>query len=259
MSFVGNKRGQVTIFIVLAVVIVAGIGIYLLISSKVTTIKPTYKSSENPNEYIADCVGGIVREKVTPILKQGGYAKPKLYLTYNDINMSYLCYTILNYYTCINQEPMYIQHLEKEIKKEIKSDVESCFETLSEDYKKKNIVVNMGETSELNVELQDRKIAVIIKKDVSLNDKGDIKDFKEFKTITNSPTYNLARVAMEIVSQEAVFCSSQYLGYQTLYPWVKIKRTDVKSESKVYNIIDRETGLELNMAIRSCSLPAGLF
>ncbi len=259
MIFVRNKRGQITIFIILAIVIVAGIGIYLLISNKVITVKPTYKSSENPQNYISDCVSGIVREKVTPILKQGGYANPKLYITYNDINTSYLCYTILNYYTCINQEPLYITHLEKEIKQNIKNEIENCFQTLSEDYKKKNIAVNMGETGEVNVELQDRKIAVTITKDVSLNDKGDIKDFKEFKAIINSPAYNLARVAMEMVSQEAIFCNSQYLGYQTLYPWVKIKRTDVKSESKIYNIIDRETGLELNMAVRSCSLPAGLF
>lgn len=253
-----NKRGQVTIFIIIAIIIIGSIGAFLIIKSKTTQEKQNYKSSDNPQEYIAKCTENALRNKIPRILEQGGYNDPKLRAQYNGTNIAFLCFTTLTYSPCINQEPLYIQHLNNEIEESIKEEVEECFTSLKRDYDGKKSLVNYEETKNLDVELRDRKVMLSINKKVLVTNNQETKDYEEFKASINSPAYNLARVGMEIVAGEAVFCYWEYLGYQTIYPWVRITKKEINSDVKIYTIIDRETLIKLNIAIKSCSIPAGL-
>ncbi len=253
-----NKRGQVTIFIIIALVLIAGISFYALIKGKASETKQSYRSSENPLKYISECIESSVRDKIPLILSQGGYIEPQLYANFSGMRVAYLCYNNLNYYPCINQVPLYIQHLEKELKSGIEQDAEGCFLTLKEDYEAKKMQVSLGSTEKLDVELEDRKIIVRTEKEMIITDREETKSYKDFKSSINSPVYNLARVAIEIVSQEATFCHSEYLGYQILYPWVKITKSEARSIHEIYEITDRSTGERLNIAIKGCTIPAGL-
>ncbi len=245
-------------FIIIAILLVAAVAFYILLRGKITEIIPSNKPAENINRYISECVEDSVREKLVMITEQGGFASPELYINHSGIKVAYLCYNNLYYSPCINQAPHYINHLEREIKNSISQDVENCFTTLSEDYQQKSVGITTSETESTNVELLDKKIIVTIKKEVMINDRDETKQYNDFKTIINSPLYNLARTAMEIVFQEATFCHAEYLGYQTLYPWVEISVSDIKSHSRVYKIVDKNTGTKLNMAVRSCAIPMGL-
>lgn len=257
MSF-SNKRGQVTIFIIIAIVIVAGIATYVLIKGKASQINQGTISSKNPLSFISSCVEETIREKLPNILTQGGYSEPELYINHDGIKIAYLCYNTLNYYPCINQEPLYLQHIEKEIKESIQEDINTCFDLLKQNNEKEQTTTTIGETNNLNVELADKKIITTFEKEMTLKHNEETKNYKDYKIAINSPAYNLARVVMEMVSQEAEFCTSQYRGFQTLYPWVKIEKTDIRSDTKIYKITDRKTGTEINMAVRSCAIPSGI-
>lgn len=256
-NFSRDKKGQITLFIVVAIVLLTAISAVLLIKTKASENKPTYKSSENPEEYISGCITESFRRRITPILEHGGTKNPQLFTTHNDTNISYLCYTILSYTPCINQEPLLIKKVEREIKNDLANDVEECFTSMEKDYREKNIDVNAGETNNLKVELIDKKAIITFDKEIIISDRGESRSFKNFRIAINSPSYNLARVAIEMVSQEATFCHAEYIGYELLYPWVKIVRFDINSDHRIYRLIDKNTGERINFAIRGCAIPPG--
>lgn len=67
-----KKRGQVTIFIIIAVLIVAGVLSYFLLREKIP-IKPSTKKFSNVENYFLDCIGEQAKQGVTILEEQGGY------------------------------------------------------------------------------------------------------------------------------------------------------------------------------------------
>jgi len=252
-----NKRGQVTIFIIIALVLVAAILIYVFMRGNLGSVIPGYSSAENPLTYISECVEDSFREIIPPILAQGGYSDPQLHINFEGEKVAYLCYTSSLYVKCINQNPLYIQHLENEIEVAMSDRIESCFSTMKDDYERKGNQVEMDEMDNLDVSLEDRQVVMTMDRGVTIKRGDEIKTYNEFKSKINSPVYNLARVAQEIVAQESNFCYSEFRGYQLINPWVKIEKNDLRGQSKVYEITDKNTMTKLNIAVRSCAASAG--
>ena len=91
-----NKNGQITIFVLLAIILVGGIVIYLTISSKEVVLEKRGEEF-NPETFIDKCVREEIRDTVKLLLPQGGFMTPQDYVTHNDIKVSYLCKNI-NYF-----------------------------------------------------------------------------------------------------------------------------------------------------------------
>src|SRR3989344_1850679 len=131
-----NKRGQTTIFIIIGILIVAGVLIFFFLSNEKIR-NPFVSAEENPERFISICIEKALREKLETIMIQGGYMENSLNKTfkftkenkYQDI--SYLCYTQNNYVSCLNQEPNLIFHLQNEVKKNIETEVRDCIDQLS--------------------------------------------------------------------------------------------------------------------------------
>jgi len=253
-----KNKSQVTIFIIIAIIIVGIIILFFLLSGKNPTdiIKP---SMPNPQEYIEKCVKDSSQEAIAIMLPQAGYINPTNYKLYENNKVAYLCYNINYYFPCINQQPMYIDFLEKEIKSYIESKVKDCFYSLKQEYQNRNYQVNEGSLS-LDVELNPKQVNVNINKRFEVS-KEETNKFEKFTVKFPSPLYDLAVVAQEITSQEAKFCYFEYLGFSLLYPLIAIDKKQVGSEetaSKIYIIKDKITGKGLLIAIRSCAMPGGL-
>ena len=254
-----NKKGQITIFIIIAVLLVAVIALFFVIAGKspIDVIKP---SMPNPQENIEKCVKDSTLEAVAIMMPQAGYISPENYKLYNNNKVQYLCYTNKFYYPCINQEPMYIQHLEEEIKNYIKPKIETCFYNLKRTYQERNYVVEVG-AGDININLVQKQIEVDVNKGLKISKNEETRNYEKFKVKIISPLYDLAIVAQEITNQEAKFCYFEYLGFSLLYPTISIDKKQVGSEetvSKIYSIRDKISGKELLIAIRSCAMPGGL-
>ncbi len=82
-NLIGNKRGQLSIFIIVAVIIVAGVVVYLAASGKIggesipVEFAPIY-------EYYASCIEGKTGEAIDLVLSQGGYIDPGEYAPGSD-------------------------------------------------------------------------------------------------------------------------------------------------------------------------------
>lgn len=252
-----NKLAQVTIFIIIGIVIVVGIVLFLVLTDKID-ITPSQRL--NPQQYIEKCIKDVTLDAVDIMLPQGGYINPVLHRIYDSQAVAYLCYNRNFYLPCVNQEPMYIQRLESEIKNYIEPEVEKCFDKVKNDAESSGKTFDMGGMI-MNVDLDPGQVNIAISRQVSVGTGESSESYSDFSEIVASPIYDLGIVAQEIVSQEARFCNFEYLGYSLTYPKFSIEKDQVGDEdtvSDIYKITDKISGKTLMIAIRSCALPGGL-
>jgi len=258
MTNIKNKKSQVTIFIIIAILFIVGIMLFFFL---MRVKKINIEQQLSPNSYIESCVRDAVDESVNIMLPQGGYISPKNYILYENNKIAYLCYNKNYYHGCINQEPNYIKHLEEEIADYITPKINECFYSLKSELEKRKNQVEIGELK-IEVKVVPNRIEVEIDTDFKVS-KNEVSDkYKEFKIRKISPLFELADIAREIANQEAKYCNFEYLGFMLFYPKFNIDKKSIgqgETASKIYIIEDRLTRKKLNIAIRSCAIPPGLF
>ncbi len=258
----GEKKGQITIFIIVGIVIVVGILLFFLFRKGVIPIPGGGKSEENPVSYMESCIEPKIKEAIEIISSQGGYINNNLNIRFKfdedkeAKNISYLCYNQNYYLSCINQEPMLIQHLKEEIKTYIKKDVENCVRNLKKSLENSGYEVDMN-YRDFSIELIPKKVLVTMDMDVTFSKSGETSTRDNFKFAVASRFYDISIVVQEIVSQEARFCNFEQLGYMLFYPDYNIDKFRTGESTTIYSVADRETKEKFRFAVRGCVIPPG--
>jgi hypothetical protein len=248
-----NKKGQMVIFVIIALGIVVGFLIYLALKLNTAGISPTF---ESPQQFIQKCVRDATLEAVNKMLPQGGFVNVTNYQKWDNINVEYLCQNLGNYRPCISQHPSFINDEKTEIEKYIKPRVENCFSELKAAREKQKETFDYGPMN-LSVDLAHDKILVNIGRDTRINVRGESMRIDNYDVIIDSPLYDIVSVANEIAANQAKYCYFEYSGYMTLYPRWIIMVDSMSDSTKIYTIEDKKTGDKMNIAIRSCAIPAG--
>ncbi|MFH1801282.1 MAG: hypothetical protein ABH804_00395 [archaeon] len=256
-----NKRGQVTIFIVIGLILVGAVVLFFVVRSGF--VLNLFKEKEiNSASFLDLCIEEKLREGVQMISMRGGHITNPLNRTFQFIgeksnDISYLCYNQNYYLPCINQEPMLIQHLKKEIKEYINQDVEECFNKLSASLEKQNYEVEKI-YRDFDVEFAPGKIILNIDAELSLKKNEEVSIEKGFKIIKLSNFYDTAVVVQEIISQEAQYCNFEYTGYMLLYPKFKIEKFTTGDSTEIYRVEHKNSKEKFQFAVRSCVIPPGV-
>jgi len=253
-------RAQTTIFIIIAIVIVAVIALVVALINRGTLDAFFQKPAMPiPSEFIEKCAKDATAEAINLSIYQGGYTNPTNYRLYNHKKFAYLCYNYNYYLPCINQEPAYFSHLEKEIEGYITPKLNECFSKMKKNYEDAGYSTNMDDDSNMKVEvtLKPQKVEIKVERKLEIMRNNETLNFEKMDTDLNSPLYELGRTAIEIISQEAVYCNFETVGYGLFYPEIKVVKSILSDGVKVYTVKDKKTGKELNMAIRGCVIPAG--
>ncbi len=249
-----NNRAQVTIFIILALIIIVGmILLFLLIR------RPSFEVEdvENPQAYIESCTRDAVEEAIEILSEQGGDIEPEGSVMYEGREITYLCYNANYYVPCVNQRPMLVEHIEGEIDNHIIPRVENCFNGLKTELEGKNYDVSMGEM-QLTTQLHTRQVVVNINRDFKMSKRDETREFKNFKMSLVHPVYDLAKIAMEIANQEAHYCNFDILGFMIIYPEYDADKFRTGDADIIYTLRETATNQKFKFAIRSCAMPAGL-
>lgn len=261
MKKVMSKSGQATIFIILGLLLVTGIGLFFAFRE---TIAPTggVSPTNNPHAIFSSCIEEKVRDTIETISHQGGYMENKLSFAFQfeadpePINISYLCYQQNYYLSCINQEPMLISHLKKEIENEIADEVEGCFNSLVSSLDKKSDKIESSYNG-FSIDLTNKKILLNLDAKLSVTKGEDTSSYSGLKPIISSRFYDLAIVVQEIVSQEATYCNFEQTGYMLLYPEFDIDKFRTGDSNTIYTVRHKKTNEWFRFAVRSCVMPAG--
>lgn len=256
-----NNKSQTTIFIIIGIILVSILGLFFLLGGK--GVIDIAKAKEiNPNIFLQSCIEDKVHEGIDLISRQGGYIKNPLNKTfrftgetdYTDI--SYLCYTVNYYLSCVNQEPMLITHLKDEVEKYISDEVDNCFNDLVYSLEKENYIVD-ADYNGFEVGLEPGRVVVEIDAGLDLTKSDESLSIDDFKLIIPSKFYDLAIVVQEIISQEARFCHFEHLGFMALYHDYDIDRFRTSDLITIYTLKHRQSEEMFRFAVRACVIPPG--
>lgn len=252
-GFGKNKKGQVTIFIILAIVIVVlGVLIYMYYPQIKTTLG---LGPKNPQSFIQLCIEEKIEESVEKLSLQGGSINPEHFILYDNEKIEYLCYTNEYYKTCVMQRPLLKAHIENEIKDEIKEEVKECFISLKESYQKKGYSVNMKEGG-TSVELLPKRIATTFDYSLTLT-KGESEKYESFRVVLNNNLYELVSIASSILNWEARYGDAETTIYMNYYHDLKVEKKKQSDGTTIYILTDRNNENKFQFASRSVVWPPG--
>jgi len=251
-----KKRGQITIFIIVAVIIVALAGIIYLVYPKIS--QPSVVSA-TPTEYIQDCLEDEIEDVAEKISLQGGSLEPEFYIEYFEdnekYNVEYLCYTSEYYKQCVMQQPILKTHIEGEIKSAIENKATECFDNLEENEEKKGYEVSLTR-NDYTVELLPNKISVVFDYPLTLTKAGSDK-YDEFEVDVKSGLYDLVNIANRILDWEVEYGDVNPSIYMDLYSWLKVEKIMKSDGTAIYILTDKNKQNKFQFASRSVALPIG--
>ena len=249
-----NKKAQVTIFIIAAIVVIAVIALIFLLRIERIPFVPE-KLETNPRAFISSCIEEHVKGNLSLMLSQGGFVDPQNYHMFEDSKVAYLCYNSGNFYPCVNQHPMFLTEISQELENVTRPLVEECFNEFKESLEEKGgYEIELGESMEVNVSISPKTIIVNIMRDLTITRAEEKESYEKMSLSYSSSLYELVGIANQIANEEAKFCSFDVLGYMNLYSNYLILRKKMSDSTKIYSIKDKQTQEQLNIGIRGCVL-----
>lgn len=248
-----DKKAQVTIFIILAIVIV---GLGLLAYSFYPQIKATFITElKNPNAFMENCMEEDLSEAIDKISLQGGSLEPEFYYSYFNDKIKYLCYTNEYFKPCITQEPMLKETIEEEIKNAISIRASECLDELKKTYERQGYQVTLkkGDTS---VELLPKRIVVTFDSTLSLR-KDTTESYDKMKVILNNNLYELVGITISILNLETTLGDAEITTYMNFYHDLKVEKIKQSEGTTIYILTDLNNGKKFQFASRSMAWRPG--
>jgi hypothetical protein len=249
-----NKRGQVAIWIIVAIAIFITLSLLFFLKGK-PKISESYDYG-NPQAFIELCARNAILDAEKIIVSQGGFIEPRNFVSYNNVSIEYLCKNSGYFEPCIQQHPFLIEDIEKEIENYSKPIIKNCFQQLSDELKRNNKEVNFN-GFQFDFYLLPNRIRSEIVTNLRISDGNGANTYENFKVELISPLYSLGRMALNIANDEAKYCYFEYVGYMALNKDLEISKKTLEDSSKIYSVKDVKSGQILNTAIRGCAIPAG--
>ena len=247
-----GKRGQLTIFIIVAILVIAIVALFFAFPKLRTAVG--VEKLETPENFIQTCLQDTIKENVEIISSQGGSLNPSPSVLYNDENIQYLCYTPQKYQACVVQIPFLEKHIEDELKNSIKEDVDFCFNSLKENYDNRGYTTNLKKGDTM-VELLPKKIVTTINHEFVFSKDENTERRETFRVVLNNNLYELAAIAQSIMNQEISIGDSFEQFYMELYTDLKIEKDRPFTEdTTIYILTDRNTQDKFKFAFQSWDL-----
>jgi len=244
-----DKRGQVTLFIIVAVIIV-GVAVAVFLTPRIQV----YFTDVEPNSFLKDCIEQDAREIMNLLAENAGYDSPPSFVEYQGEKFTYLCYTSEFYETCTVQQPLIKRNYELELKKQIEPRARACVEELVEAYESRGYDVQ-STPGELNVSFIPGSLMLDFVSPLTVT-KENRQTFQKFSTSINTEMYDLIFTAQSIVASEAVLGNAETLLYLQYYPDLKIEKI-LRDGDTIYileNVISED---KFQFATRSLVWPQG--
>jgi len=248
-----NKKGQVTIFIIVAlIVVVLGVLIYLFYPQIKSTFGGGFK---NPQAFMQECLVEDLEDTVKLLSSQGGSLRPEHYILYDNSKVDYLCYTNEYYKTCVVQQPMLDAHIENQLKQELREEVDNCLEEMKKSYEKQGYAVVL-QKKDFNFDIQLKQIVLETNTTLRLN-KDATQTYDSFRIGFGNNLYELVSIANNIIIWETKMGDAETTLYMDAYRDLKVEKKKQTDGTTVYILTNRDSGDKFQFASRSVAWPPG--
>lgn len=248
-----NRRGQATIFVIIAILIVAAIAIsfFMFPGIRETVIGEEF----TPQGFLVSCIESGLRENVETLGKQGGEINPEGFVLHNGEKVKYLCYTSKYYETCSVQQPLIKTSFEKELNSISERRARDCINLLKGEYESRGYSVTSGAIKS-SVEIKPTVIRVNFDTPLTVT-KDETRNFEGFNVEISSKMYDLLYTAQSIINFESEFGDSETSAYMQYYPDLKIEKNILGDGTTIYKLSNVVTKEEFTFASRSLAWPPG--
>jgi hypothetical protein len=254
MAIKMNSKGQVSMWIIVSVVVVALVGLFFTFTKGPSG--GLISSEGNPETFIKGCVRDVVKDAVDFVLPRSGFVDHRVFTKYNNISVEYLCKNSGLYRPCINQHPAYLRESIDQLEDYVAPGIESCLAELEDNLEERGIDTGISESG-FELDFAPGRIFVDLENRIEISrEQGSV--IEGLNVEVASPLYDLMALAIEISNQESQYCYFNSMGYMLFYPKFEIEKKKLNDGSIIYILKDVASDKELKFAIRGCALPAGL-
>jgi hypothetical protein len=247
-----NKRGQLAIIVIVALIIVAGVIVFLL-RSRISILGGG--DTFSAQDYLKTCITPEIQSGMKILNAQGGYSNPEGFIYYDNVSIKYLCHSSEFYQRCVIQQPMIKSHYEKELKAMIDKKAETCFNDLKGEYSRRGYETS-GSYKGAEVEFVPGKLKVIIDSPITVT-KESSQTLKGFNFEMNSKMYEILMLTTSIIDYEATYGNSETTLYIQYYPDLLMYKNQLSDGTRIYTLGDAITGENFTFASRSLVWPPG--
>lgn len=269
-----NRKSQVTIFIIVGIMLLLGVGLFISTRSSIEGVieedelskeieQQTLVNLESLNNYVESCIQKEAPLPIKLMAYQGGTLSLSDYRLYDEIKYRYLCIPHLGYKYCT---PILLnrQDMEKELSEYLKLRLGRCIDLSI--YKDQGYKVKQGD---LDVDVDIATTDVVIKLNypitITTSDQKKIEIDEFFKRI-DLPLGKLYDMAVHIINEEVKNGFFEQDGWMTRYgahvtiekhkPYpditYRLNRTNPKTgEQLIFNF-----GIEGKETIKEVGLPS---
>ncbi|MBS3087565.1 hypothetical protein J4226_03130 [Candidatus Pacearchaeota archaeon] len=241
-----EKKGQVTIFILIGILIVSAILIFFLWA------RPTFLSEGSGVKGFEGCVADAMENGISELEGKAGFIDADFTYTYQGEELTYLCYTNNFYETCTVQVPFLKNVFDENLEVLIREEVDACYEASLNSLKDQGYEVVSGAVN-YNVEIEPGVVRLEIDAPTSVGTSR----FARFNVKVNSPAYETVMIATSILQFETKYGDSDVSAMMLYYPDYYIEKTKRGEGTTVYVLENKVFGDKFKFASRSLVFPAG--
>jgi hypothetical protein len=249
-----NNRGQVTIFIIAGIIIIAIVILMLILFNRQDSDSPSFEFDQaNPEEFLSSCIEESVRENIEELSRKGGSFEgvPRIEFQFNDEefeSLSYLCYTRIESFPCVDIYPSIINQMEIELTESLSESSRGCFESFVGSLESNNYNVNSSYNS-VEADLVRGSLVLTFDSFVGFSKGEQSVTLEETVLEFRTNLYDIGIIAHKIIKSETRFNSFDMNNHMLIYPEYKIKSHDAGDSSKVYSIDNENTGESFRFAV----------
>ena len=246
------KKGQVSIFIILGILIV----VVLLILFSRDAGFDTIFAKQSPYQEIEGCAQTAIQEGLDILMLQGGVIESENYFMYEGKKIDYVCYSENEYENCIMQKPILTNTIRDELEEYSTPKIKSCLNSVKSSLEGRGYSVVMRDP-EIVIELVPDNVLIDMNLGLRIEKTG-VESFDHIRTGIKSKIYNFALITSSISQWETRYGDSETLNYMLYYPSLKVEKKKQSEGTTIYILTDRDTDEKFYFASRSIAVPAGL-
>jgi hypothetical protein len=250
------KRGQVTIFVIIAIIIVAAVAFVFTLSDK-TDEGNNVSPVKDPQGYIQKCAQDAVSEAESKLIPHGGIIEPTSEsVMFDSVKIIWMCYTPELKKICTNKHPMLSKEIENQIISYAQPKIEACFSEVQDDLKRYDY--QQDNAMNFSVILLPKQIAIKLSRQISFTRNEQKISLDNFNTFVDSPLYTFVSIALETSNQEVScrcgeeVCNADVLKFSLDYPGFEVSRFVSGSNEKAYTITETLSNKKFNFGVRNC-------
>ena len=202
-----NKRGQVTVFVIIGIVLIILILLFYFLKDKVSLGPPSQQNIEDQfpqiKEHIEECLVEIATPRLRQMGLQGGFINTPAdtFRNHQNNKVSYLCYDIKDQPYC-RSRILRLEDMENELSEYILQDLQNQCLNINA-FEKPGYDLNKGNL-DIKTTISDDNVLIDANLPIKIT-RGDLSaEESEFSVLINVPLGRLYQASRDIVNAESL-------------------------------------------------------